>query len=140
MRSNSHATMRIVALIALLVLMPCAWSQTKYKVLHNFGASGDGTEPFGPPTMDKKGSLYGITYGGGAAQCDCGTVFEITPQGDGRFAEDVLHSFAAGSDGSNPWGGVIFDESGNLYGTLRGELSYAVGGVFELSLGSPAGT
>ena len=138
MRLNSHTTLatKMALLAALLILLPSAWSRTKYKVLHNFGASGDGTTPLGPPARRKNGVLYGTTFGGGAGQCDCGTVFELTHQADGTWSEDILHNFTAGSDGSNPWGGVIFDRSGNLYGTIDGDLSYAVGGVFELSPGS----
>jgi len=30
---------------------------------------------------------------------------------------DVLHSFAGGSDGESPYGGLILDKTGNLYGT-----------------------
>ena len=45
-----------------------------------------------------------------------GTVFELTPNGDGSWTESVLHSFN-GSDGDDPFAGLIFDAAGNLYGT-----------------------
>jgi uncharacterized repeat protein (TIGR03803 family) len=47
----------------------------------------------------------------------------------------VLHAFAPGSDGENPYNGVVFDAAGNLYGTtIRGGTGYGTrcGTVFEL--------
>ena len=38
----------------------------------------EGATPTGPLILDAKGSLYGVTDGGGTG-CECGTVFEITP-------------------------------------------------------------
>ena len=50
--------------------------------------------------------------GGGAF--GYGTVFELTPNGDGSWTESVLHSFND-SDGNNPYlSGVIFDEAGGI--------------------------
>ena len=43
-------------------------------------------------------------------------VFKLSPSG----TETVLYSFAGGSDGANPDGGLIADSSGNLYGTTEG--------------------
>ena len=60
------------------------------------------------------GNLYGTTSSGGAS--GLGTVYQLTPS-NGGWTESVLYSFAGGSDGSQPWGGVIFDKAGNLYGT-----------------------
>src|ERR1019366_6634594 len=50
--------------------------------------------------------------------------------------EQVLHSFGNGTDGNDPLGGLIFDASGNLYGTTLGGGTYGGGTVFELT---PAG-
>ena len=46
-----------------------------------------------------------------------GTVFELSPTGGGGWTETVLHSFGNGTDGSYPYGSLIFDAAGNLYGT-----------------------
>jgi uncharacterized repeat protein (TIGR03803 family) len=48
--------------------------------------------------------------------------------------ERVLHNFhtSTGEDGDNPLGALIFDASGNLYGTTPGGGTYAGGTVFEL--------
>lgn len=50
----------------------------------------------------------------------------------------VLYSFAGGSDGADPLGGLIMDTSGDLYGTTQNGGSAGSGTVFELSP-TPAG-
>src|SRR6202035_6188183 len=69
-----------------------------------------------------------------------GLVFELTPNSDGSWTEHVLHAFK-GTDGANPGlGSLIFDASGNLYGTTvtGGDLndcstqSQGCGVIFEL--------
>jgi uncharacterized repeat protein (TIGR03803 family) len=87
------------------------WSQT---VMHTFGGTGDGASPSGPLVSDSTGNFYGTTSAGGAY--GFGTVFEIKPTKTG-YVEHVLHSFGIGNDGANPYGGVILDSTGNLYGT-----------------------
>ena len=70
--------------------------------------------------------LGGGTYG-------CGTVFQLVPSGSG-WVENTLHNFTdQGGDGCNPGGGLIFDQSGNLYGTTTWGGTYGYGMVFELS-------
>jgi uncharacterized repeat protein (TIGR03803 family) len=85
----------------------------KESVLHSFNRR-DGSAPRAGLIFDAGGSLYGTTYGGGSRYH--GTVFRLTPNGDGSWTESVLHSFH-GKDGSLPAAGVIFDTAGNLYGT-----------------------
>jgi hypothetical protein len=97
------------------------------KVLYSFQGGNDGYVPGGSRVFDKAGNLYGATlFGGGqGTTCDilyggdCGTVFEMSPpqiQGD-PWSEKALHSFAGGSDGALPNGGLILDDEGTLYGT-----------------------
>jgi uncharacterized repeat protein (TIGR03803 family) len=129
-------TTALAVLVQLALLAPSAWAGAKYKVLHSFGARGDGTIPYGPPVLDGKGNLYGVTITGGTGQCSdygCGTVFELAPQARGVWREVILHNFTAGSGGSGPDGNLIIDSGRNLYGTINGDGSFATGGVFELS-------
>jgi uncharacterized repeat protein (TIGR03803 family) len=80
-------------------------------VLHSFGGANDGLIP-DSGLIDVKGELYGTTPLGGEA-CSCGTAFAIDPA---RGKERVVHSFAGGVDGANPYSGLTFLK-GLLYGT-----------------------
>ncbi len=103
------------------------WSET---ILHNFNNNGDGFYPYGNLVFDASGNLYGTTANGGAY--GGGTVFEIRSNGGAR-AEKILHSFAFnGVDGNLPVAGLIFDSSGNLYGTTSNGGLHATGTVFAL--------
>ncbi|MGB9253906.1 MAG: choice-of-anchor tandem repeat GloVer-containing protein [Candidatus Korobacteraceae bacterium] len=70
--------------------------------------------PTGTLTMDASGSLYGTTFMDGAYSA--GSVFKLTPQ-NGSWSYTSLHDFTAGFDGSNPFGNVVMDANGNVYGT-----------------------
>ncbi len=118
------------------------WAET---VLHAFrGGSADGSSPAGNLVIDKKGNLYGTTvYGGPLDECSnlgCGIVFELTPGANGKWTYKVVHLFDV-TDGAWPYGGLIFDAAGNLYGTTSGggNTGACTGGcgvVFELSPGA----
>jgi uncharacterized repeat protein (TIGR03803 family) len=49
------------------------------------------------------------------------------------YTENVLHNFAGGSDGSNPYGGLIADASGALYGMTSQGGASNLGVVFKLT-------
>ena len=123
-------------LIVLFVssLVPLAWCGAKTRVLHSFGAAGDGSVPYGPPLVDSLGNIYGVTINGGTGQCSdygCGTVFQLAPQGGGKWEEKTLFSFVV--DDGSPWGPLILEGNGNLYGTTLGPAINS--GVYELSPG-----
>ena len=120
-----------------------SWTE---KVLHSFGNGTDGVYPYGGLIFDAAGNLYGTTSQGGIhSNCyqgsTCGTVFELSPNGDGTWKEKVLHNFGNGTDGCVPYAGLIFDTAGNLYGTTsQGGIHISChnsgiygGTVFELS-------
>jgi uncharacterized repeat protein (TIGR03803 family) len=114
------------------------------KTLYSFCSSAncpDGSSPFGGVILDSAGNLYGTTYYWGTGQqCAanhgyCGTVFELTPS-NGTWTEKVLYSFCSASnctDGAQPAAGVIFDKSGNLFGTTYRGGAYGLGTIFELT-------
>jgi uncharacterized repeat protein (TIGR03803 family) len=54
-----------------------------------------------------------------------------------KSRESVLYSFTGGADGSNPYGALVEDAAGNLYGTAVEGGAKGVGTVFELA---PDGT
>ncbi len=106
------------------------------RVLYAFKGGKDGLEPSGNLVVDVVGNIYGTTYGGGTGTVctaipGCGTVFELSPNGDGSWRETVLYSFQDGSDGALPVG-LTIDAFGNLYGAaITGGTEF--GTVFELS-------
>jgi uncharacterized repeat protein (TIGR03803 family) len=79
--------------------------------LYNFRLSPDGRYPYAGVSRDAAGNLYGADTRGGTF--NLGTVFVIDSAGN----ETVLHDFTGGADGAVPYGDVIRDSSGNLYGT-----------------------
>lgn len=83
-------------------------------VLHSFTLRPDGNQPFDGLVRDANGNFYGTTAGGGAS--GHGTVFKL----DATGRETVLYSFAGGPSGREPFGGVVRDSNGNLYGTALG--------------------
>lgn len=96
------------------------------KVIYSFAGS-DGARPSSDLIMDASGSLFGVTRFGGAN--NFGTVFKVSPRGK----EKVLYSFAGGSDGGHPVGGLAMDSAGNLYGTTLDGGANDLGTVFKLT-------
>jgi uncharacterized repeat protein (TIGR03803 family) len=80
-------------------------------VLHQFTPPAKGATPFAGVIGDSSGNLYGTTESGG--QANKGVVYKLDHTGH----ETVLYSFTGLSDGCYPYGGVIRDSAGNLYGT-----------------------
>ena len=98
-------------------------------VLYSFAGTGagDGEYPRATLVMDALGNLFGTTDIGGAF--GYGTVFKLDTTGK----ETVLHSFSGVSgDGAFPFGGVVRDEQGNLYGTTEAGGTSNCGTVFKL--------
>jgi uncharacterized repeat protein (TIGR03803 family) len=115
-------------------------------VLHAFkGSPNDGWEPVSKLIQGPSGNFYGTTAGGGVMsdRCvinmGCGIVFKLAPNGD----ETVRYYFKGRGGGYSPYGGLIEDAAGNLYGTTSygGSYTYPCGGgcgtVFEIA---PDGT
>jgi uncharacterized repeat protein (TIGR03803 family) len=98
----------------------------------NFLGSGDGMAPTGNLIVDAAGNFYGVTILGGAH--NVGTVFELSPNGNGGWTETVLYSFGSqNGDGIQPMSGLVMDSKRNLYGThgvWRGEPNQYGGGTF----------
>jgi hypothetical protein len=76
----------------------------------------DGGEPAAGVVLGGNGSLYGTTKGGGADSGE-GTVFEVVPDMNGTWKEQVLHSFTDGPDGGWPEAGLLLSGQGDLFGT-----------------------
>lgn len=119
------------------------------QTIWKFHAGNDGNTPWDGVVLDGAGNVYGTTiYGGGRGNgnCNagtnilfCGTVYELTPQPDGSYAETILHRFASVPDGAEPIARLVLDTAGNLYGTTNrgGDAScgfgYGCGTVFKIT-------
>jgi uncharacterized repeat protein (TIGR03803 family) len=105
-----------------------------YTVLYSFTVDGpDGSAPFAGVVRDSSGNLYGTASAGGDTGCSlsCGVVYVLRPSGQ----LTVLHSFTGGADGSYPYGGVILDPAGDLYGTTGFGGAAGAGVLYKLILG-----
>jgi len=106
----------------------CYWAVTD---VHDFDFNTEGYDPRGDLAWDQQGNIYGttvydFTYG-------WGTVYELTPSGNG-YTESILHNFTgSGPDGGHPIAGVILDPKGNVYGTTSQTDFDKYGTVFEES-------
>jgi uncharacterized repeat protein (TIGR03803 family) len=98
----------------------------------------DGSSPYAG-LIYVAGGLYGTTNSGGVGLGN-GTVFKLAPQPSGLWTYTVLYSFCPGTgicpDGSEPFGSLINDATGNLYSTTTYGGLYSEGTVFELTGGA----
>jgi hypothetical protein len=126
------------------------WTET---VLYIFKGTdnNDGASPFGGVIFDAAGNLYGTTGYDGTGPCQlfggqvgCGTVYQLSPPTapGGSWTETVLYNFQGDKGGQLPYGDLVFDKQGNLYGgTLYGggfgscndPFDKHCGTIFELS-------
>ena len=134
MRSNQSIGLTALLTILTLTLLgpaPRAAAQQE-TVLHSFGGNNqNGTLPQSSLILDAAGNLYGTTIW--TNEYGYGTVFELMPQPGGGWTEKVLHTFSDNGGGTYPLCNLIFDASGNLYGTTAAGGIYNFGTVFELS-------
>jgi uncharacterized repeat protein (TIGR03803 family) len=101
------------------------------KVLYSFSfhtSNGFG-QPTGGVIRDSKGNFYGTTFIG---QADVGVGYGVVYKVDTAGHSTVLHNFTGGADGGDPYGGVIRDSKGNLYGTAEVGGTSGAGVVFKV--------
>ncbi len=109
------------------------WTQS---VIHAFTGGDDGS--IGSPgrlIFDAAGNLYGVATVGGAA--GHGVAFQLSNQA-GNWTLTPLYAFQGSPDGDFPYGGLVFDKAGNLYGTTFYGGASGVGSVYKLSYSNGA--
>jgi len=127
-------TLKLVILCAGLsaaVTFPLSATAKDYKVLHYFKGGDDGAHPQGDLIADPTGNLYGVTPLGGTkhSKGGNGVVFKLAP--DGTYT--VLYAFKGGSDGYLPFGDLVLDLAGNLYGTTSQGGDFDEGTIYRLA-------
>jgi uncharacterized repeat protein (TIGR03803 family) len=83
-----------------------------------------GGSPEYPPIIGQNGVLYGTAY----TLNNGGAIYSINPDGT-DFA--VLYAFPGGAAGAGPFGGLVQDASGLLYGTTLFGGTSAQGAVYQ---------
>jgi uncharacterized repeat protein (TIGR03803 family) len=96
-----------------------SWNYSILAALAGFGGPEDAL------TMDAAGNLYATSYGGGRRTY--GNVFKLTPSG-GSWTYTDLHDF--NGDGAYPYGSVVVDTHGNVFGTTS---AFGYGEVWEIT-------
>jgi uncharacterized repeat protein (TIGR03803 family) len=117
-------------------LQRTAKGKWKEGILHDFGTGNDDMAfPVGVLALDGAGKLYGVVSVGGPT--GNGAVYRLT-RGSGHWKAAIMHSFAGGTGGGGPAGGVAMDKSGDLYGVTvnGGDPNCDCGVVYKLAPGS----
>jgi uncharacterized repeat protein (TIGR03803 family) len=98
-------------------------------VLFRFNQT-DGSYPQGDLMFDANGTMYGTAVNGGTY--GWGLVYTLT-QSHGSWTENVLYQPRNNGDGQYPWGGVVADSAGNLYGVLEAGGQDGYGAIYKLA-------
>ena len=152
-RSSFFLRATVVALILALAPAAPAATKYKYKILHTFTGGSDGGLVATAPTLDASGNVYGTTYWGGSERgqdCGdpgCGVIFELSPNKNGDWKENVLLDFEDDTGSAYWYQPLLFNGSGNLFGSTTAidykayifELTPESGGWQFNSIYEPAG-
>jgi uncharacterized repeat protein (TIGR03803 family) len=101
----------------------------KDSVLHNFGSSTDGRNPYGSLIQLNDSLLYGMTRYGGVN--DSGIIFSYNIL-TGKDSD--LHDFGSSTDGKNPYGSLIQANNGLLYGMTYSGGTNDSGTIFSYNI------
>jgi uncharacterized repeat protein (TIGR03803 family) len=96
--------------------------------LANFITFDNPGNGFAELTADSHGHLYGTMYA--ASTTVLGTVYMIDTV---THVMHIVYSFDGGVNGGHPWGGLVMDANGTLYGTTYSGGLNGQGTVFKLN-------
>lgn len=133
----ASVALALVAAIGICTVLTNPALAATETIVHSFTGSPDGGSGYSGVLsgliQDAAGNLYGTTGEGGiydAQNGGAGTAFEISLQ-NGVWVETVIHSFGGPGDGGFPYGGLVMDAAGNLYGVLFDYVHF--GAVYRLT-------
>jgi uncharacterized repeat protein (TIGR03803 family) len=112
-------------------LHPRANGNYTFKVIHTFTGGADGSSGSAGKMVLRDGHLYGAATTGGAF--GSGVVFELTPTQVGEWDFKTLYSFRGQPDAVFPYGALLFDRSGNIFGTTYYGGINGLGAVYQLA-------
>jgi uncharacterized repeat protein (TIGR03803 family) len=135
---NHYSTFCITLAAAIAALAsPVARATPKESAVWQFGANkAKGAKPLAGVIADSSGDLFGTTTGDKGKY---GSVFELVPPGASRrtWQLQVLQEFNERKFGALPFGGLVMDPSGVLYGTNTIAGAYGNGVVFQITPSTP---
>src|SRR5260370_7959134 len=110
MRVSKFFVLTVASLVVVVALAGLSAAQT-FTTLYSFAGGNDGANPYCFLIFDKLGNLYGTTDSGGVFAFR--TIFELSPNGAGGWAESVLHSFNW-TQGGTPLARLAFATTANI--------------------------
>jgi hypothetical protein len=131
----------LAAILPLAAACTCLAAPVAFTPIYSLGSGPDSPMPVWQAALlsDGSGGFYGVA--------NPGTVFHLTPPAAGSgsaWTGTVVYTFTGGAEGTGPFGGLVMDAQGNLYGTSLGGTPTAVcptgcGLVFQLTPPGVAG-
>lgn len=103
------------------------------RIAHAFtGGKDGGVGSLGLLLLDKSNALYGVAEEGGPH--GAGTVFRLSHVSKRSWKFTTIYAFRGAPDAASPYGGLIADSRGDLFGTTYYGGVNGLGAVFELKV------
>jgi uncharacterized repeat protein (TIGR03803 family) len=115
-------------------LQPRSNGKWAFRLLHTFTGGSDGSSGSAGKLVLRGGHVFGAATTGGSF--GAGTVFELRPTRNGEWDFKTLYSFQGAPDGVFPYGALLFDAAGNIYGTTYYGGTNGLGTVYRLARGA----
>jgi uncharacterized repeat protein (TIGR03803 family) len=112
-------------------LVPQPGGDWKENIIHTFtGGLDGGAASAGRLLIDDQQHVFGVATVGG--EFGAGVAFELSPTASGPWDQKTLYAFKGDPDAGFPYGGLLRDAKGVLYGTTYYDGAYDLGAVYKL--------